>query len=565
VGTGPHAASSIPHVPLRSPDEVMRLNRMGAFFPTRLSFMRQLIRALAADNSQVTRPVWEMDKDGYGRAVYSVLLGGDVYSLVAFSTPLEASRRTDRVIAEAWDSSYVLFDGIPTQADLNRLETNAPKQEAGRFEPSELVLSRANKSVRLFEHVVDQLSKGEQPNADMVASIGYLMRTTAVYGNGKFGSADRVRIASRPRLTGPYQAEMLAVWLIRGFTHDLVEHIAKARSPETFAPLALHVKRNLGIGNATGLGMAPFLVNHGDLLNNWMQARETALARVRALAKADPQTIARIGALIARTRRHLDQWNVADERQMKRIEILRREFSEIAALATPDWLERPNPWDRLMTVVASNSLECQELIVALVLEPHGNLIDVLGDEMASDHRPSLDPAMTLKGLAELLRQNYQWALDINFGRAEGSYYFWYVSEEKLEPRLGRRCEEPGADLELPLDIARQAQALHRAISVLPEEQTVAAFLATHPEHRYITRRVQASRHHAYGEIHDNLLGASCLPIDMLRCKLSFFGASKFDPKSDRWTRITLYQGAPLFDEISDPAADDWWLPVLEEA
>jgi hypothetical protein len=31
--------------------------------------------------------------------------------------------------------------------------------------------------------------------------------------------------------------------------------------------------------------------------------------------------------------------------------------------------------------------------------------------------------------------------------------------------------------------------------------------------------------------------------------LSFFGASKFDPKSDRWTRITLYQGAPTAADL----------------
>ena len=48
---------------------------------------------------------------------------------------------------------------------------------------------------------------------------------------------------------------------------------------------------------------------------------------------------------------------------------------------------------------------------------------------------------------------------------------------------------------------------------------------------------------------------------MLRFKLSFFGATKFDPKSDLWTRITLAQGAPLFDELySEP---DWWLPALK--
>ena len=53
----------------------------------------------------------------------------------------------------------------------------------------------------------------------------------------------------------------------------------------------------------------------------------------------------------------------------------------------------------------------------------------------------------------------------------------------------------------------------------------------------------------YAEIHDNVIGEGCLPIDMLRCKLAIFGASKFDPKSDRWTRITLFQGAPLLGEL----------------
>ena len=33
------------------------------------------------------------------------------------------------------------------------------------------------------------------------------------------------------------------------------------------------------------------------------------------------------------------------------------------------------------------------------------------------------------------------------------------------------------------------------------------------------------------------------PIDLLRCKLAFFGASHFDPRSDRWVRISLCQGA----------------------
>ena len=95
---------------------------------------------------------------------------------------------------------------------------------------------------------------------------------------------------------------------------------------------------------------------------------------------------------------------------------------------------------------------------------------------------------------------------------------------------------------------------------------MAQFLLVSPQHRYIIRRIQTASWAPYGEIQDNLIAATCLPIDMLRCKLSFFGAAKFDPKSDKWTRVTLYSGAPLADELYGDAAgqtDDWWLPALE--
>ncbi len=224
-------------------------------------------------------------------------------------------------------------------AEIDRLEANAPRQEAGRFQPSDLVLSRANKSVRLFEHVVDRLAEGRQPDTAMIGEIGYLMRTTAVYGNGKFGIADRGRIMNRPGLSGPFQAEMLTVWLIRHFTHDLVEHVARCKAPDAAVPLDAAIKRYLGIGNSTGLGMAPFLVSHPILLNNWMSARETALARVRAITHAPARTVDRVLALIKRVSRHLDQWNVPDKRQTSRIEILRREWQALSEMVTREWLQ----------------------------------------------------------------------------------------------------------------------------------------------------------------------------------------------------------------------------------
>lgn len=550
---------------LRAPECVMRLARMGASFPSRLSFMRSMLRHLARTRASVDCTLWQMDDEGYGRAVYQTKIDDHVYSLVAFSTELAPDNRTDRVIAEAWDTSYVLFDGIPEEHDLERLAQNAPRQEAGRFDECDLVLSRANKSVRLFEHVADSLANGRQPDMGPISSIGYLMRTTAVYGNGKFGIADRAVIAGRSGLGGPFRAEMLLVWLIRGFTHDLVEHIARSRNPANFVPLAHAVKRYLGVGNATGLGMAPFLVNHPLLLNNWVHARETALARVRAQATVVDATVVYAQRLIERAKRHLEQWSVDDHQQMQRIVVLRREFNELSDSLDAAWWAEPFPWERLIVASQSYSLECQELIVSFVLEPNGELIDGLDGEMSSDAHPVLKPAMRLAELSRLLNCDFSFALQTDFSSHQESAQFWYVSEEKLEPRLGSRYHEDGAELEQPLDIARRAQALAKDIAAASGDETVAEFLMRLPTHRLAVLRVQTIAQYPYSEIRDNLISEQCLPIDMLRFKLAFFGAAKFDPRSDRWTRIAMYQGAPLFDELARADADDWWLPVLEVA
>jgi len=71
------------------------------------------------------------------------------------------------------------------------------------------------------------------------------------------------------------------------------------------------------------------------------------------------------------------------------------------------------------------------------------------------------------------------------------------------------------------------------------------------------RRVQSVAGLDYAEVRDNLVAEGVRPIDLLRFKLAFFGASKFDPKSDLWTRITLFQGAPLPDEPTGADPDDW--------
>lgn len=561
------AAGGPAPVPLRPPSRVMCLDRMGAGFATRLSFLRQTIRRLHEDRARVERSLWDIDGNGHGRAIYTLTLGGHRYSLVAFSHDLPPESRTDRVIAERWDTTYALFDGVPEPSDLDRLAASVPLQEAGRVTGRELVLSRANRSVRLFDHVVDALAAGRQPDFGRLHATGYLMRTTAVYGNGKFGLADRDAIAGRPGMSGPFQPEMLTVWLIRGFTHDLAEHVAAARAPDTAVRLAPGHRRALGIGNATGLGMAPFLVTHPELLHNWVAARETALARVLALPRASEEEIAGFRAALERAGAHAEAWQVDDPVQMGRIRELRSDLASIEALAPPASLAGPAPWRALMLASSGHGLEAQECLVSILLEPHGALIDDLAGTMAAGRPGRLDPAMRLGRLNALIRQHYGWALQVDFADPEACHQFWYVSEEKSEPRLGVRAEEPGAELELPLDIPRQVQALSHALHDHRAEDAVAGFLMARPDMRHVVTRVQAVASHPYGEIRGNLIGRGTLPIDLLRFKLAFFGASRFDPKSDRWTRITLAQGAPLADEIARADPDDWafWSPAAEGA
>lgn len=557
-----------PITALRAPDQVLRLARMGSFHQTRLSFMRVLLRHLVRRNWRIERRLWEIDGKGAGFAVYEVRGDGWIYSLIAFGHQLDPEKRTDRVIAEEWDATFVLHDGVATRADIERLARNVPRQEAGRCSAAELVMSRANRSVRLFDHVVSELAHGRQPDAADLDAVGYLMRTTAVYGNGKFGLADRDRIADRPALSGPFAAEMLTVWLIRAFTTDLVEHLAAVQSPDTAVRLDRDLRRRLGVGNSTGLGMAPFVVNHPGLFHRWINARETALGRVLALEHAGALEVAVFRDRLARARRQMAAWRVDDSLQMARIEGLTHDLDRLSAEVETTDFALPFVWRKLCAFAGARlELEAQELLVTLLLEPHGALIDDLSAVMGGDETPdfAIDGAASLAGLRAEIEATYGFALAEDFALPRAQARFWYVSEEKLEPRLGERALEDGAERELPLTVARDVAALHRLLTGIPSDLTVAEFLAAHPECRHAVRRVQLTARCSYAEVRDNLTGAELRPIDILRCKLSFFGATDFDPRSDRWVRVALFRHAPFPDELHDIATDDWAIPPLGRA
>lgn len=544
---------STEQVSWRPPAQVMRLERLGCAHPTRLSFLRILLRRMEQDAWQFDRSVWSMDSSGVGVAVYRAIGPSHTYSLVAFAHDLPDEMRSDRVIATAWDATFTLFDGEPDASDIERLSENVPLQEAGRISSSELSLSRANRSVRLFNYVVDCLAQGRQPDAQKLLDVGYLMRTTAVYGSGKFGALDRRDMASRDHFNEPFQIEMLSVWLIRQFVVDIVNHIAKCRGGKEAIELSTLLRRSIGVGNSTGLGMAPFVVRHPVLLNNWMMVREEALSRVRSCKHVDKHIVPAMQQALHHVCETADSWQSDHPVQVRKLSQLRGDLIKITEQLKQLDYKATTPWNTLwLWGEQTLSLEGQEALLAILVEPYGELVDGLSGCLSADEEQSfrLDGAMTVQSLRSVLQENYAWALNIDFNQPENTARFWYVSEDKLEPRLGERATVNDSTLEQPLCIARYAKSLHEALQTWDDSLPVSRFVLQHPEHRLMVRRAQMGARYAYAEIRDNLIASDMLPIDLLRCKLAFFGATHFDPRSDRWVRISLFQGMPYPDEMN---------------
>ena len=553
----------MPQIHHREPKEIMTLSRLGSFHQSKLSFLRSFLREFK--NWKFEQTLFDLNSDGHGTAVYSVSNEERTYSLICFANELNSDERSDRVIATKWDAAFVLYDGTPSMDDLNRLKENVPKQEVGRVSYKELTLSRANKSVRIFNHVIQSLSEGIQPNIKLISDVGYLYRTTAVYGSGKFGLADRYRIKERPEIYGPFRLEMMLVYLVRQFTFDQVNHIAKSKNPNKAIELDYDIARNLGIGNSTGLGMAPFIVNHPTLLHNWIFSREEALRQIRKIEKVDPKDFDFFKSCLNKSKININSWNTDSEYQNKKINDLKLDLENLFTnfFSTMD-ISQDYIWNSLYEWIENNlSDEGIEYIVSMMMEPYDTIIDSLVAKMSSDEDQYFDipGEKTVGALLDIIEKNYSNILNINFDSEDSVANFWFISKNKEEPRVANRYEDEGSELEQPLAIARDIVELYKRLNKSHRSNTIAEFLILNHEVRHVVRRCFIIEKFPYSEIQDNTTDINLVPIDMLRLKLSFFGAQKFDPRSNKWLRINMYQGAPLIHELK--SSDDTWMYNLK--
>ena len=547
-------------VELRDPNTIMKLSRLGSFHQSKLSFLRSFLSEFK--DWDYNRDLFNLDKDGYGEVIYSFKKKDRVYSLVCFANKIEDEERSDRVIATKWDAAFTLYDGVPSDDDIKRLKNEVPKQEIGRLTFKELTLSRANKSIRVFNHVVKNLSEGKQPDLDLLSKVGYLYRTTAVYGSGKFGLADRFRIKNREEINGPFRLEMMLVYLVRQFTFDQVNHVAHNINPKTAVKLDSQICKNLGIGNSTGLGMAPFIVNHPTLLNNWILSRETALKKIREIQIVKDQDSELFKDCLKKSLKNITSWNTDSEYQQNKIRLLLRDVKKFINYVENDFdFQSEFPFNQIYLWLEKNSCEeCIEYVVSIMMEPYNDIIEPLVSNMSSEEEKyfNIPTNRTVQELLEIIKTRYPNILDINFDQKENHQNFWFISKNKEEPRMADRFEEHGSELEQPLAIARDIKKLYEQLLPLKNNSTtIAQFLSLNPDLRHVVRRAFIIEKFPYSEIQDNTIGKSIVPIDMLRLKLSFFGALKFDPRSDKWLRICMFQGAPLPNELKN--YDEQWV------
>ena len=546
-------------VQLRSPNVVMKLSRLGSFHQSKLSFLRSFLKEFK--NWEYKRDLFELDEFGYGTAVYSFKKNNRIYSLVCFANELNENERSDRVIASKWDAAFTLHDGVPTKQDLKRLKNEVPKQEIGRLSYKELTLSRANKSVRVFDHVVNNLSEGRQPDVNLLSKVGYLYRTTAVYGSGKFGLADRFRIKDREEIYGPFRLEMMLVYFVRQFTFDQVNHVAHSKNPKKAIVLDLEICRNLGIGNSTGLGMAPFIVNHPTLLNNWILSRETALKKIREIKIVKKEDSNTFKKLLKKSIKNITSWTTESPYQQKKIKSLLNNLNKFIQFLEEEFdFSNEYSFNQLYLWLEKNTCEeCIEYVVSMMMEPYDDIVDPLINQMSSDEEKyfNIPTERTIADLKKILEEKYPSILKIDFSLKKNNQNFWFISKNKEEPRMADRFQEDGSELEQPLAIARDIKILYENLSLFKSSSTIDKFLIKNQNLRHVIRRAFIIEKFPYSEIQDNTIGESIVPIDMLRLKLSFFGALKFDPRSDKWLRICMFQGAPLPEDLKN--YNDYWV------
>jgi hypothetical protein len=538
---------------------------LGAMQPTNLSFSRALVRRMAEERWNIECTTLGLDQRGSGEACYRVDTGSQVFSLVVFAFEPLRDERTPRIIGKNWDMMCALLEGDADPERVEQTRRELPKLYAGRAASGTLTWCRANQSLRAFDHVVSRLASGRQPEIARLARVCYLMRNAGIDANGTFGTRSFLSYEPGSPLAEPYYAQLLSAYLMREFSFDAAEAAARHVNPAAVR-LDPQIKRFLGLGNASGLGLVLWVNSHPRLVDHWLDLRETTLAEARTLA-VTPTDVDRLLELLRRCIRYREEDRVDYSSLTSSATVAAELSGEVVPLV-----------EELATRVSAGDPTDEGAFGALADELHGRvdaetaealngiLIDLVTEKCppaaGTLHASEVltgDPTMTVAELRALIQEHYAWALSMDLDGPEAERYVWYKSADAEEPRRGP-AEEVPPGFDLTLDLPRHVVRLD---GLLAGEEGIdtAEFLLRHPEERAWVERIQGLAGHDYHSPHMDMRSERFLPIQIIRLVNSaFYGIDKTKDFKGRIVRGVLYHGAPTRSELASGEGADWHFP-----
>lgn len=534
---------------LRPASELMSARRAAAVVPNALSFSRTAVRELVQGRWQILKDRFDLDAQGRGEILYRLSNGRRTFHFFLVSLKLDEAMKMDRNWAQSWDAMGVLCQGAWTSQREALLRREVPKQRGGFADYGTLVYPRGNRSARVFDHVVERLAAGRQPDAALIAPIGYILRTTAFIANGQLGTTPLAALEDDHPFRRPYHLQMVSAWLLREFVFDLVDHIARMRNPAA-ARLDVHWRRYLGLGNAAATGLVPLVASHPHWMHQWTLVNETALAQVREMRVSDDKQ--RFAGLLERAIRHFEDATPHPDGAFAGPRSVATELR--VALQKLRDLSPEKPWSELLHPFKEEPLE---VLNALALELYPELVDAQIDHFHIDERFEVRPAMTAAELKALLGRDYAWALD----KSGTDHYFWYRAvPAPRDLRRGVAGLVPDLERETPMDVQRKVRELHAALARCGGEESTAALLAARPDLRHIVARVQSLAGMAYAELRADWLAKDFSPFGPVRFPLAFKGMDKLEAALPKSVRGALMQGAPIAEDVEDGKDGNWPFP-----
>lgn len=546
---------------------MMQPAHLAAIQPSRLSGARTFMARMIREHWDIENQRFDVNAEGEGTVVYSIKSPTQEFSFIAFSYAPRREGRTGRIIGRAWDMKGTLNEGPATEADIEHARSQLPLLYRGRATRNALIWCRSNRSMRVFDATLNALAEGRQPAIEEVNAACYLMRNTGLDGNGTFGTRSFASLGAGHVMGGMLEAQLLVAYLMREFSCDLVEHLARLKSASA-VPLDPALRRFIGVGNGSALGLIFFVQKHPRLIDSWLSARESAIAEALAIqpARHDPR-LATLLALLARAAvfRAQDQMRyetfTASDTIAQDLRGLLPLVEELRDKGTLRGRKERFPFEVLARhAEADLARESYETLLSLLMELVPERVDALAATIGGADEFTVEPAMTVGELAAVITAEYGWALDLDMGAADARDYIWYKSETAEEPRRGLRAEAPEAR-DLGLNLPGGLQGLRADLDAAPHDQPMALFLLRHPAHRQMVARVQGLRGRHFHSPHANINAAGFVPIDLVRLmNVALHGIDKTRDFLQRNLRGVLYHGAPTRDDIRAGRGADWFYP-----